>query len=244
MLPSLEVLYVQSAVGCLVAVLDFFDYSRLSETDTVSNYSGLTITAFKVKIMSAHAKFNRDDVIEKAKDLYWEKGYHATSMRNLQDVVDMRPGSIYAAFGNKDSLFKEALNRYAEQGAINLTNSVAQEKTNLDGLKRFIHNVTVCNKSTTPSGMCMIVKTISELTQNDSPDLLTHATNILENVEASFVKVFQQAIDNGEINTDESADELARYFQIQMIGLRTYSQVTNDTTAVEKYIDGIFEKFV
>ena len=194
--------------------------------------------------MSAHAKFNRDDVIEKAKDLYWEKGYHATSMRNLQDVVDMRPGSIYAAFGNKDSLFKEALNRYAEQGAINLTNSVAQEKTNLDGLKRFIHNVTVCNKSTTPSGMCMIVKTISELTQNDSPDLLTHATNILENVEASFVKVFQQAIDNGEINTDESADELARYFQIQMIGLRTYSQVTNDTTAVEKYIDGIFEKFV
>ncbi len=230
-LPSLDVLLVQSAVGCLVSILDFFDYS--SKT-----------TAFKVKIMSAHAKFNRDDVIEKAKDLYWEKGYHATSMRNLQDVVDMRPGSIYAAFGNKDSLFKEALNRYAEQGATNLANSIAQEKTKLEGLKRFIHSVTICNKSTTPSGMCMIVKTISELTQNDSPDLLTHATNILENIEASFVKVFQQSIDNGEINTDESAEELARYFQIQMIGLRTYSQVTNDTGAVEKYIDDIFAKFL
>lgn len=61
--------------------------------------------------MSKQAKFDRDDVIEKAKNLYWEKGYHATSMRNLQDVVDMRPGSIYAAFGSKDNLFKEALNR-------------------------------------------------------------------------------------------------------------------------------------
>lgn len=191
--------------------------------------------------MSAQAKFNRDDVIEKAKNLYWEKGYHATSMRNLQDVVDMRPGSVYAAFGNKDNLFKEALNRYAEEGAANLANSIAQEKTVLAGLKRFIRNVTVCSKGTAPSGMCMVVKTIGELTQNDSPDLLAHATNILERVESSFVKTFQQAINNGEISSDKDPAELARYFQIQVIGLRTYAQVSNDTDAVEKYIDGIFE---
>lgn len=193
--------------------------------------------------MSAQAKFNRDDVIEKAKNLYWEKGYHATSMRNLQDVVDMRPGSIYAAFGNKDNLFKEALNRYAEEGAANLANSIAQEETVIAGLKRFIHSVTVCSKGTAPSGMCMVVKTIGELTQNDSPELLNHATSILERVEASFVKTFQQAIDNGEISSDKNPAELARYFQIQVIGLRTYAQVSNDTDAVEKYIDGIFEQF-
>ncbi|AMN49347.1 TetR/AcrR family transcriptional regulator [Psychrobacter sp. P2G3] len=191
--------------------------------------------------MSAQAKFNRDDVIEKAKNLYWEKGYHATSMRNLQDVVDMRPGSIYAAFGNKDNLFKEALNRYAEEGAANLANSITQEKTVLAGLKRFIHSVTVCSKGTAPSGMCMVVKTIGELTQNDSPDLLNHATSILERVESSFVKTFQQAIDNGEISSNKDPAELARYFQIQVMGLRTYAQVSSDTDAVEKYIDGIFE---
>ncbi|WP_367111600.1 TetR/AcrR family transcriptional regulator [uncultured Psychrobacter sp.] len=194
--------------------------------------------------MSAQAKFNRDDVIEKAKNLYWEKGYHATSMRNLQDVVDMRPGSIYAAFGNKDNLFKEALNRYAEEGAANLANSIAQEETVLAGLKRFIHSVTVCSKGTAPSGICMVVKTIGELTQNDSPELLNHATSILERVEASFVKTFKQAIDNGEISNDKDPAELARYFQIQVMGLRTYAQVNNDTDAVEKYIDGIFEKFL
>lgn len=193
--------------------------------------------------MSAQAKFNRDDVIEKAKNLYWKKGYHATSMRNLQDVVDMRPGSIYAAFGNKDNLFKEALNRYAEEGAANLANSIAQEETVIAGLKRFIHSVTVCSKGTAPSGICMVVKTIGELTQNDSPELLAHATNILERVESSFVKTFQQAINNGEISSDKDPAELARYFQIQVIGLRTYAQVSNDTDAVEKYIDGIFEQF-
>ncbi len=127
-------------------------------------------------MMSEQTKFNRDDVIEKAKNLYWEKGYHATSMRNLQEVMDMRPGSLYAAFGNKDNLFKEALNRYADQGAVNLTNGIAQEKTVLAGLKRFVRSVTVCSKGTAPSGMCMVVKTIAELTQNDSPELLGYAT--------------------------------------------------------------------
>lgn len=192
--------------------------------------------------MSAQAKFNRDDVIEKAKNLYWEKGYHATSMRNLQDVVDMRPGSIYAAFGNKDNLFREALNRYAEEGAANLANCLTQETTVLAGLERFIRSLTICNKDTAPSGMCMIVKTVSELTKNDCPELLDHATNILARVEASYINTFQQAIANGEISDDNDPTELARYFQIQVIGLRTYAQVTHDTAAINKYIDGIFEK--
>jgi TetR/AcrR family transcriptional repressor of nem operon len=194
--------------------------------------------------MSKQAKFNRDEVIEKAKNLYWEKGYHATSMRNLQDVVDMRPGSIYAAFGSKDNLFKEALNRYAEVGAENLADCMTQETTALGGLKRFLRTVTICNKGTAPSGMCMIVKSIAELTQNDNPELLAKATSILESIEASFANIFQQAINNGEVSTAKSPSELARYFQIQLIGLRTYAQVTNNVDAVEKYIDDIFEEIL
>jgi len=191
--------------------------------------------------MSKQAKFNRDEVIEKAKNLYWEKGYHATSMRNLQDVVDMRPGSIYAAFGSKDNLFKEALNRYAQVGAEQLANSMAQEATVLAGLKRFIRSVIICNKDTAPSGMCMIVKSVAELTQSDNPELLANATSILERIEASFANIFQQAMDNGEISLEKDPAELARYLQIQIIGIRTYAQITNNTSAIEKFIDDIFK---
>ena len=194
--------------------------------------------------MSAPIKFNRDEVIEKAKNLYWEKGYHATSMRNLQDVVNMHPGSIYAAFGSKDKLFTESLNRYAVEGAKRLANCMAQKDTVLDGLKHFIHTVIVCNKATAPSGMCMIVKTVAELTQNDSPELLAHATSILEGIEASFATLFAQAVDSGEIGKDKDPIELARYLQIQIIGLRTYAQVTSDQQAVERYIDGIFKNML
>jgi TetR/AcrR family transcriptional repressor of nem operon len=191
--------------------------------------------------MRKQTKFNRDEVIEKAKNLYWKKGYHATSMRNLQDVVDMRPGSIYAAFGSKDNLFKEALNRYAQIGAEQLANSLTQEKTVLAGLKRFIRSVTICNKDSAPNGMCMIVKSIAELTQSDNPDLLANATHILENIEGSFATIFQQAIDDGEISIKKDPVELARYLQIQIIGIRTYAQITNNMNAVEKFIDDVFK---
>lgn len=191
--------------------------------------------------MSKHAKFNRDDVINKAKNLYWEKGYHGTSMRNLQDVVDMRPGSIYAAFGSKENLFNEALNCYAHESTEHLANCMTQEKTRLNGLKLFLRSITLCNKASSPSGMCMIVKSIAELTQNDHPDLLANATHILSRLELSFREIFQQAIDNGELNTAKDPTELARYFQIQLIGLRTYAQVTHSKDAIENFIDDIFK---
>lgn len=192
--------------------------------------------------MSKQAKFDRDEVIEKAKNLYWQKGYHATSMRNLQDVVDMRPGSIYAAFGSKDNLFKEALKRYAEESSEQLALCIADAPTVLAGLKQFIRNATISNKDSMPSGMCMIVKTVGELTQGDSPELLASATSILEGVENAFVQIFQQAIERGEISAAKDPMTLARYLQVQIIGLRTYSQITSNTDVIEKLIDELFEK--
>lgn len=59
------------------------------------------------------AKHDRQDAIQKATDLFWEKGFHATSMRNIQQAMDMRPGSIYASFGSKEGLFQESLQHYA-----------------------------------------------------------------------------------------------------------------------------------
>lgn len=197
--------------------------------------------------MSKHAKFDRDEVIEKAKNLYWQKGYHATSMRNLQDVVDMRPGSIYAAFGSKDNLFKEALKRYAEESSEQLALCIADAPTVLAGLKQFIRNATIYSNDSIPSGMCMIVKTVGELTQGDSPELLASATSILESVENAFVHIFQQAIERGEISATKDPMTLARYLQVQIIGLRTYSQIArntdvSNTDVIEKLIDELFEK--
>ncbi|MDA6076603.1 helix-turn-helix domain containing protein [Edwardsiella anguillarum] len=57
---------------------------------------------------------NRDAALQQAVALFWRRGYFATSMKEIEQALNMRPGSIYAAFGNKAALFSSALTRYTQ----------------------------------------------------------------------------------------------------------------------------------
>ncbi|WP_117234267.1 TetR/AcrR family transcriptional regulator [Vibrio maerlii] len=190
--------------------------------------------------MSKRAQFDREDVIIKAKDLYWAKGYHGTSMRALQDALDMRPGSIYATFGNKDKLFIEAIERYGQDSDQLLESSLAEAPTKIDGLKSFIRKIILEGRDTAPSGMCMVVKSVSELTEEDNPDLLDTAKRLLSDIEKAFTAILTSAIADGEVSADKDPVELARFVQVQIIGLRTFARATEELDAVEKFIDDIF----
>ncbi|MGB2139878.1 MAG: helix-turn-helix domain-containing protein, partial [Psychrobacter sp.] len=51
--------------------------------------------------MSRTTLYNRQEALDRAVKLFWHKGFHATSLKDIEQALDMRPGSIYAAFGNK-----------------------------------------------------------------------------------------------------------------------------------------------
>lgn len=57
--------------------------------------------------------FDRDDVLEKAMLAFWESGYETTSIADLTAAMGVTAPSLYAAFGNKQQLFIEAMHRYA-----------------------------------------------------------------------------------------------------------------------------------
>ncbi|WP_372880496.1 TetR/AcrR family transcriptional regulator [Psychromonas sp.] len=189
--------------------------------------------------MSKHARFNRDEVVEKATNLYWEKGFHGTSMRNLQDVVDMRPGSIYATFGSKENLFKEALQHYAGAFEVQFNKCLEQQPSILGALKLFVESAVVDETGTAPSAMCMMVKTIAELTEEQA-ELLAETKQLLSGVESEFVKVIREAIVRGELDESKDPEMLARYLQVQIIGLRTYARANNNHQAVLALVDDIF----
>ena len=51
--------------------------------------------------MPRNARHDPDTTVRRAAHLFWERGYHACSLKQLETALDMRPGSIYAAFGSK-----------------------------------------------------------------------------------------------------------------------------------------------
>ncbi len=190
--------------------------------------------------MSKRAQFDREDVIIKAKNLYWAKGYHGTSMRALQEALDMRPGSIYATFGSKDNLFKEAIERYGQDSVELLESCIAAAPTKIGGIRDFIRKIIIERHDTAPNSMCMVVKSVSELTEEDNPELLKTAKRLLGNIEKALTNIMKAAMVNGEVSADKDPVELARFVQVQLIGLRTFARATDELDIVEKFIEDIF----
>jgi AcrR family transcriptional regulator len=58
--------------------------------------------------------FDMDQALDQALRVFWERGYEGTSIADLTDAMGINPPSLYAAFGNKERLFKKALDRYED----------------------------------------------------------------------------------------------------------------------------------
>ncbi|WP_299197126.1 TetR/AcrR family transcriptional regulator [uncultured Amphritea sp.] len=189
--------------------------------------------------MANIAKYDREDVIHKAMLLFWEKGFNGASTRDLQQALDMRPGSIYAAFGSKEKLYSETLECYSREMATVLEQRIAEAGSPLAGLEAFFRNVVIERRDTNPSEICMLVKTLSEA-RNDQPELMKLSRELLKRTENRFAEILQQAIKQGEIAEHSDPYILAKHLQVQMIGLRIYMKTSLNTVAVGELIEAVF----
>ncbi|MDF1696713.1 MAG: helix-turn-helix domain containing protein [Saprospiraceae bacterium] len=69
--------------------------------------------------------FDKDEVLEKAMHLFWERGYHATSIQDLVNHLGINRASLYDTFGGKQALFDSAFKHY--------------RMTNTKAIKKFLH---------------------------------------------------------------------------------------------------------
>lgn len=187
----------------------------------------------------ASAKYDRQEVIRKATDLFWSRGFHATSMRNIQQAIDMRPGSIYACFGSKEGLFKEVLAFYAEANRARLEACLQAAPSALEGLKQFFRASVTGMGTSAPNEMCMLIKSIAELTEEDG-ELLADAKQRLRQVEETFAQILRRAQQQGDIDPSRDPSRMARYLQVQLMGLRAYARANGADAELRRLIEDAF----
>lgn len=169
--------------------------------------------------------YDRESALTRAVSLFWEKGYHGSSMKQIEQALDMRPGSIYATFGSKDGLYSEALTRYAEAGGAELAEHMASYDSILEGLQDYLRRIAqgCTNKGIAPSRACLIVKTLLE-SSNTHAGLSEQAQAILGAIEQSFADLLEQARERGELKEPVDPGRLARLLQSQIMGLRSIAE--------------------
>ncbi|WP_137226993.1 TetR/AcrR family transcriptional regulator [Shewanella sp. MEBiC00475] len=189
--------------------------------------------------MANISKFDREDVLEKAKNLFWQKGFLATSTREIQTTMDMRPGSIYAAFGSKADLYHQTLIHYAQTSANELNDKIEQNEHVWDGLKQYLRGLIVPCCATVPSELCMVMRTLAELDESHQ-ETLNIARDLLTKVEHRFANIIEQAQTRGDLSAKLDKYQVAKKIQVHIIGLRSYLKATGDTETVSQQLEEFF----
>ena len=175
--------------------------------------------------MARNARYDRQIALDKAMNLFWERGYAGASMKQIEQALDMRPGSIYATFGSKDGLFSEALAAYAQRSGLELREHLAGSPSVMDGLQEHLRCIArqASPGGESPSRACMVVKTLLEAS-NTNTAIANQANSILSAIEQALTELLEQAKRQGELAPGTHCARLARLLQAQIIGLRSFAQ--------------------
>lgn len=183
--------------------------------------------------MPRKPNYDRNELIERARDLFWQRGWAGTSLKDLEACLQMKPGSFYAAFGSKDALFELAMDKYGADG-IERLRALAEEFGPLKALQLLPKNV--AENEDAPAKSCMLSKTFLELNAHDHP-LAEKANLHLLRMESEFAQLFQKAQSSGEISSPNDPKAMARRYQSDLIGLRiSADRVGVDAIAIAKEI--------
>ena len=182
-------------------------------------------------------KYAQEDAVEKATILFWKKGFQGSGMRDIQQALDMRPGSIYARFQNKEGLFKLVVEQYVAHSKDKLQN-VADSDTPLSSLREFFKTALINPDELRYMRQCLLVKSITELELigDVGKKAVLEGMVLLNNC---FANIIEKAIETKELHDTTPVAFAADWLQNQFVGLRAFAILQTDDSAIEKMIDKV-----
>ncbi len=158
--------------------------------------------------MARCVEFNEVEKIEKAMNVFWEKGYNATSIQDLVDAMQINRSSLYNTIGDKHQLFMKCIGNYFDNAMMEVKEKVSKYSSAKEALINLITDkagwIVSCDKG------CLGMKTIFEIAPDDCQVRNQMSKN--NDVYIEFLTtVVQKAMDAGEMDDSESAEIMAEY---------------------------------
>ncbi|MEH6738876.1 MAG: helix-turn-helix domain-containing protein [Sulfitobacter sp.] len=169
--------------------------------------------------MSRATPYDRDKTLDAAMSLFWDKGYHATSLKDLEVALAMKPGSIYAAFKSKENLYLLALERYFTNSRDFFRRKAEQAETPLQFLADHLRGFALLASGDAARQACMLTKTMVD-TRSTDVTLAEQSRQYLLAMRTEIANVFEAAKTCGELFENADPNRLARRYQANLTALR------------------------
>jgi TetR/AcrR family transcriptional repressor of nem operon len=170
--------------------------------------------------MGRPAEFDRDRVLDAAMQLFWQKGYEATSLADLLNTMSLSKSSLYQTFGSKHELFDACLSRYRDMLVTDMQTALDNAGSARQFIEQIFYGVAAETKSSATRRGCLVMNTASEFAQRD-PIVSRRVAASTRAFGKVFSSAVRQAQHEGDIPTHHDPDVLASYLVSSMTGLRT-----------------------
>ncbi|MER5256041.1 MULTISPECIES: TetR/AcrR family transcriptional regulator [unclassified Streptomyces] len=186
--------------------------------------------------MGRPKQFDPDAAVERAMDVFWRKGYAATTPQDLVDALGIGKGSLYNTFGSKHALFERALRRYRDSQAAALIEMLEESGPVKERLRAALWLLVEMDLADPDRRGCMAVNTAAELAGTDevAADLVRRMFDRTEEAFSVLVEKGQRA---GEISPARDARAVGSLLLTTVVGLRLMARVVEGPERLSRVIE-------
>ena len=183
-----------------------------------------------VREMAGVKQFEPTEVLDKAMLVFWERGYEATSIRDLTEATGLGRGSLYGAFGDKEELFLAVLDRYAERVQTQLMESLQQADPQQAIAHLLAQIARLMSEGDRPTG-CLNTNTALDF-PIASARIQRKVAERLGSLESAIYEVLLRAQDAGQLPPGQDLRALSRFFLAISQGMGVLNRAFADPSVI------------
>lgn len=149
---------------------------------------------------------------------FWQRGYEGTSMADLVQAMGIASARIYAAFGSKQALFREAIQRYESGAGCFADRALTEEPLVREAISRMLRDAaTTYTEPSRPQG-CMVVMAATNFAQENEEVAAWLAVHRRQRTQ-SIIDRLQRAMDEGELRKGADVQSLGDFYATHLHGI-------------------------
>jgi TetR/AcrR family transcriptional regulator, transcriptional repressor for nem operon len=172
-------------------------------------------------------EFDPDAALQKALELFWERGYEATSMADLVEHLGVARASLYATFGGKRDLYVKAFERYLQSRDPDVVEALSQPGPALPAVRALVEAYAEESLCDQRRRGCMVVNAAVEVMPRD-PQIARRVEASWDTLETALTSALTRARAQGELPRDKDPRALARFLLVLMQGIRVLGRAHPD----------------
>lgn len=180
-------------------------------------------------------EFDRTEVLDRALELFWHRGYEATSMQDLVDAMGIHRGSLYGTFGDKRALFLAALRRYDEVWISSFVAPLSEAGPVRPAIRRILEEAGCAATDGARRG-CLAINSAVELAPHD-PELARRVGSMFSRVEEVLRRALERGRQAGELSAEIDPGALARFLLSVLHGLRVLARAGAEPEALRDTVE-------